>query len=63
VKTSRKASPPAPASKPAVTSIRMRPEDHELIARLQKELGIASVTDLLRQALRALARKEGVSVK
>jgi len=45
---------------PAVTSIRLRPEDHALIRRLQKKLGVGNVTDLLRQALRALASKEGL---
>ena len=43
------------------TSIKFRPEDMKLIVALQKKLGVAGVSDLLRQALRALAAKEGVS--
>jgi hypothetical protein len=43
------------------TSIKFRPEDWKLIVALQKKMGVAGLSDLVRQALRALAAKEGVS--
>lgn len=44
----------------AVKSFRLSPEDLALIEKLRRALGIRSVTDLIRQALRALAKKEGI---
>jgi Arc/MetJ-type ribon-helix-helix transcriptional regulator len=43
------------------TSVRFGEEDRKVIKALRKKLGIKNVSDLLRQALRALAAKEGVS--
>jgi hypothetical protein len=42
------------------TSIKFRPEDEKIIVALQKKLGVADVSNVVRQALRALAAKEGV---
>ncbi len=44
--------------RPATSSIRWREEDWELIEKLQKKIGVSSVTDLSRMGLRALAEKE-----
>jgi hypothetical protein len=43
------------------TSIKFRPEDKKIITALQKKLGVVDVSNIVRQALRALAAKEGVS--
>jgi hypothetical protein len=43
-----------------VTSVRFTRDDKKIIAALEKKLGI-NVTSLVRQALRALAAKEGVT--
>jgi hypothetical protein len=42
------------------TSIKFRPEDRKIITALQQKLGVADVSNIIRQALRALAAKEGV---
>jgi hypothetical protein len=39
---------------------RFTPEDRKLISALKEKLGVQSVSDLVRQGLRALAKKEGV---
>lgn len=43
-------------------TIRWNAEDRKLITALRKKLGVQSISDLMRQALRALAAKEGVTV-
>jgi len=43
------------------TSVKFRPEDKKIIAALQKKMGVADVSNIVRQALRALAAKEGVN--
>jgi hypothetical protein len=42
------------------TSVKFRPEDKKIIVALQKKLGI-DVSNIIRQAIRALAAKEGVN--
>jgi hypothetical protein len=54
-KTKRK-----PVVRPETSSIRWTEEDWLLIERLQKATGTISVTELARQGLRALAKKEGL---
>lgn len=41
--------------------IRIDKADQDLIRALKLKLGVKSVSDLVRQALRALAAKEGVT--
>jgi Arc/MetJ-type ribon-helix-helix transcriptional regulator len=40
---------------------RFTSEDRKLISALKQELGVKSVSDLVRQGLRALAKKEGIA--
>jgi hypothetical protein len=49
-----------PSSANPVTTIRFTPEDHKLIEDLAKKLG-GSLPSVLRQGLRVLAAKEGIS--
>jgi hypothetical protein len=51
--------PITPEPPPETSSIRWRPEDWQMIAQLQKETGIESVSELLRLALRALKKQLG----
>jgi hypothetical protein len=46
---------------PATVGVRFDKADHDLIQALKLKLGVKSLSDLLRQALRALAAKEGVT--
>jgi len=53
--TTKKKAPIAP------TTVRWTDSDSELLALLQEKTGIVSMSDLVRQAIRALAQKEGVA--
>jgi Ribbon-helix-helix protein, copG family len=46
---------------PGILGVRLDKADRDLIRALKLKLGVKSVSDLVRQALRALATKEGVS--
>ena len=43
------------------TTIRLKEEDERLIAALRLALGVRSTTELIRLALRALAKQMGVT--
>ncbi len=60
MKTAPKKTGPRPAPGPATSSLRWRPEDWALIEALRQRTGVASVSELARMALRALAAKEGL---
>jgi hypothetical protein len=42
--------------------VRFSPEDRKILVALRKKLGVQSVSEILRMALRALATKEGVTL-
>lgn len=50
--------PPAPET----STVRWRPEDWDLIVRLQKKTGVRTVSELLRKALRDCAAKEDLKL-
>jgi len=57
----KKRKPAAPAdAAPETTSIRWQPDDLVLLRRLRESTGMHNVSELVRQGLRALAKKEGL---
>lgn len=50
-----------PIKVPAQKTWRPTLEDVKLLAELKAKMGVVNETDILRQALRALAAKEGVA--
>jgi hypothetical protein len=50
-----------PEKLPETIGFRFTPEDRLLLAALKQHLGVQSMSDIVRQGLRALATKEGVS--
>ena len=46
--------------RPETTNVRLREEDWVLIDALRAKTGAGNVSEVIRQALRALATKEGV---
>jgi hypothetical protein len=47
---------------PATAGVRFTVEDRKLIAAIRKNTGTQALSEIIRQGLRALATKEGVSV-
>lgn len=48
---------PSPKPRPAAVTIRLTTEDEEIIAFLQKQMGIMAATEVFRAALRAQRRE------
>lgn len=44
------------------TSVRLTPDEKQLLDTIQQDLGVASVAEVLRVALRELARSRGLLV-
>jgi hypothetical protein len=42
--------------------VRFTPEDRQLLAALRQKLGLSSISQIIKLALRALAEKENVTV-
>lgn len=51
----------APEKGPDTIGFRFTVEDRKLLRAIQNKLGIVSASDVMRQGLRALAAKEGVT--
>lgn len=48
-------------NKPEIANVRLTPDDQKIIGLLMKKLGITTVSQVVRQALRAFATKEGIA--
>ncbi len=46
---------------PEIIAVRFSAEDHKLAAAIKAHLGVLSLSDVIRQSLRALAAKEGIA--
>lgn len=49
------------SKKPTVANVRLTSEDQKIADALMKKLGMTTVSQLVRQAFRALAVKEGIA--